>query len=131
MLTYEQSVLTALQDVENALIAYSKQQDSRKALIDAVAANRKAVDLSNQLYNQGQTDFLSVLIAEGNLANSEDALVQSTQAVSANLVALYKALGGGWDVPAPPAAAASPAPAAPASPANKPPAQPASASQQK
>ena len=115
VITYQQTVLGALEDVENALIAYSKQQDTRKSLIDAVAANRKAVDISTRLYGEGLTDFLSVLIAERNLFESEDALVQSTQTVSTNLVALYKALGGGWDVPPaePPAAPVTPTPAAP------------------
>jgi NodT family efflux transporter outer membrane factor (OMF) lipoprotein len=96
-LTYQQAVLTALQDVENALIAYAKEDESRKALVDAVAANRKAVDISTRLYVEGLTDFLSVLIAQRSLFTSEDALVQATSSVSTNLVSLYKALGGGWD----------------------------------
>ena len=57
----EARVLTALQEVENALIAFDKEWEHSKALNDAVVANRKAVDLSMQLYTQGQTDFLSVL----------------------------------------------------------------------
>ena len=64
-----------------------------------MTANRKALDLSTKLYIEGQTDFLNVLIAERSLYNSEDALVQATRTVSTNLVALYKALGGGWDLP--------------------------------
>ena len=96
LLTYRQTVLTALQDVENALIASTKEQEHRKALLDAVTANRKAVDLATQLYVQGLTDFLNVLNAQRSLYASEDALVQSTQTVSTDLVALYKALGGGW-----------------------------------
>jgi NodT family efflux transporter outer membrane factor (OMF) lipoprotein len=95
-ITYQQTVLTALQDVENALIESAKKQEYRSTLIEEVAANRKAVDLSTQLYMQGQTDFLNVLEAQRSLYTSEDALVQSTHDVSADLVALYKALGGGW-----------------------------------
>jgi NodT family efflux transporter outer membrane factor (OMF) lipoprotein len=97
LLTYRQTVLTALQDVENALIASAREAEHRKALIDAVAANRKAVDYATQLYVNGQTDFLSVLDAQRSLFATEDALVQSTGVVSTDLVALYKALGGGWD----------------------------------
>jgi outer membrane protein TolC len=82
--------------VENALIASAKEQEHRQALIDAVAANRKAVELSTTLYTQGETDFLNVLQAQRALYLSQDALVQSTRTVSTNLVALYKALGGGW-----------------------------------
>ena len=97
VLTYKKTVLTAIQDVENALIAYTKEQEHHKALIDAVAANRKAVDLSTQLYVDGQTEFLSVLDAQRSVYSSEDSLVQSTRTLSTDLIALYKALGGGWD----------------------------------
>jgi multidrug efflux system outer membrane protein len=97
VITYQQTVLIALQDVENALVAYAKEYERRKSLVDAVAANRKAVDLSTQLYTQGLTDFLNVLNAQRSLFASEDALVTSTRNLSTNLVALYKALGGGWD----------------------------------
>ena len=97
VLTYKKTVLTAIQDVENALVAYANEQEHHKAIIDAVTANRKAVDLSTQLYVEGQTDFLSVLVAQGSLYSSEDALVQSTRTLSTDLISLYKALGGGWD----------------------------------
>jgi NodT family efflux transporter outer membrane factor (OMF) lipoprotein len=98
-ITYKQTVLTALQDVENALIALAKEQEHRKSLAEAVVANRKAVDLSMQLYTQGQTDFLNVLNAQRSLFASEDALVQSDRDVATDLIALYKALGGGWEDP--------------------------------
>jgi multidrug efflux system outer membrane protein len=96
ILAYRQTVLNALAEVESALIASAKEQEHREQLTRAVAANRKAVDLSTTLYTQGQTDFLSVLDAQRSLYSSEDALTQSTGNVSADLVALYKALGGGW-----------------------------------
>ena len=97
LFAYQQTVLTALQDVENALIASAKEADHLKALADAVVANRQAVQLSTQLYTQGQIDFLNVLNAQRSLFVSEDALVQSTGTISTNLIALYKALGGGWN----------------------------------
>ena len=96
-ISYRQTVLTALQEVDNALIASTKERDHFQALSTAVAANRKAVFLATQLYTHGQTDYLNVLIAQRSLYVSEDALVQSTRTVSTNLVALYKALGGGWE----------------------------------
>jgi multidrug efflux system outer membrane protein len=96
LLTYQKTVLMALQDVENALIAYSKEQQRHKALEDTVEANRKAVDLAIKLYSQGETDFLSVLDSQRSLYVSEDYLAQSTRNLSINLVSLYKALGGGW-----------------------------------
>ena len=97
LIAYRQTVLTALQEVENALIASAKETDHYQALSDAVAANRKAVYLSTELYTYGQTDFLNVLLAQRALYVSEEALVQSARTVSANIVALYKALGGGWE----------------------------------
>ena len=96
VIAYRQTVLSALQEVENALVASAKEQAHREALATAVAANRKAVALAETLYTEGQTDFLNVLQAQGALYATEDALVQSTSTVSTNLVALYKALGGGW-----------------------------------
>lgn len=101
VIAYEQTVLTALQEVENALIASAKEQAHREALVAAVAANRRALALAETLYTEGETDFLSVSQAQRALYLTEDALVQSTRNVSTNLVALYKALGGGWqDSPA-------------------------------
>lgn len=96
LITYQQTVLTALQEVENALIASAKEAEHRRALVEAVIANRKAVDLATTLYTLGYTDFLNVLNAQRSLFASEDALVQSTGSMSTNLVALFKALGGGW-----------------------------------
>ena len=95
--TWEKTVLTAMQDVENALVAYAQEQEHRKLLQEAVTANRKAVETATTLYTQGLTEFLNVLVAQQALFNSESALVQSTQNLSTDLVALYKALGGGWE----------------------------------
>ncbi len=114
VLAYQQTVLRALQDVENSLVAASMEQKRRSSLEVSVAANTKAVDVSTRLYKQGQTDFIRVLDAQRGLLVTEDALVQSGGAIATDLVALYKALGGGWiDEPAPPVVAlpAKPAPA--------------------
>jgi NodT family efflux transporter outer membrane factor (OMF) lipoprotein len=98
---YEQSVLVALQEVEDALVAYNKEGTRRQTLETAADANRRAVDLANQLYAAGRTDFLSVLEAQRDLYASQDSLVQSDRLVSTNLVTLYKVLGGGWQTDAP------------------------------
>jgi NodT family efflux transporter outer membrane factor (OMF) lipoprotein len=103
LLSYRATVLVALQDVENALVAYASEQRHREALSAAVAANRRAVDLATQLYTRGQTDFLNVLTAQRSLFSSEEALAQSDVSMATNLIALYKALGGGWELPAAPA----------------------------
>ena len=95
---YRQAVLQALSDVENSLVAYDREQARREHLQQAVAANRRAVDLARQLYDAGVVDYLNVLTAQQSLFDSEDQLAQSDQIVSTNLVALYKALGGGWEM---------------------------------
>ena len=101
MTTYEQTVLGALRDVEDTLISYSREQLRRAHLNASVEANKKAVLLARQRYDAGLTDFLSVLDAQRSLFSAEDSLVQSDRTVSTNLVALYKALGGGWEIAEP------------------------------
>lgn len=108
---YQQTVLRAFQDVEDALVAFSGAQATRAQLEDAVRANRRATDLARRLYAQGLTDFLDVLVAEQQLFTSEDTLAVSQRDVALGLVSLYKALGGGWDT-----AAAAPATAAASAP---------------
>jgi NodT family efflux transporter outer membrane factor (OMF) lipoprotein len=94
---YEQTVLVAFEEVENNLVLYAKEQVRRRSLEDAVGASQKSLDTANRLYASGLTDFIHVLDAERSLYQSQDALAQSDCTVSANLIALYKALGGGWD----------------------------------
>jgi NodT family efflux transporter outer membrane factor (OMF) lipoprotein len=96
-LLYEKSVLRALSEVESALVSYSKEQSRYRSLLAAVDANRRAVRMSNDLYTHGLVAFLNVLDAERTLYNSENVLAQSEANMASNLVALYKALGGGWD----------------------------------
>ena len=97
LVQYEQAVLTALEEVENAIVAYDHEQTRRVSLASAVDSNRRAVELASELYSRGLVDFLNVQEAQRSLLIAEDQLVQSDAQVSTNLVALYKALGGGWD----------------------------------
>jgi outer membrane protein, multidrug efflux system len=103
LLNYRLTVLSALSDVEIALTAYAQEQQRRAQLVDAVAANQRAVSLAQQAYDFGQRDFLNVIVAQESLLSAQNLLVQSNQAVATDLVAIYKALGGGWEVgePAP------------------------------
>jgi len=98
LVAYEKAVLASFEEVENALLAYGNEQVRLDALNQAALANRGALDLANALYTRGLGDFLSVLDAERSLYQTEDQLVDSQRAVTQNLVALYKALGGGWEV---------------------------------
>lgn len=103
---YRQTVLGALEEVENAIVNYDREQARRASLRQAVEANRRSVTLARQLNEAGVVDFLNVLTAQQSLFTSEDALARSDSVVSTNLVALYKALGGGWE----PAEGAAPMP---------------------
>ena len=94
---YEQTVLMAFEEVENNLVLYAKEQVRRRSLQDAVNASQKTLDTANKLYASGLTDFIHVLDAERSLFQTQDALAQSDRTVSANLIALYKSLGGGWE----------------------------------
>jgi NodT family efflux transporter outer membrane factor (OMF) lipoprotein len=96
---YEKSVLTALGDVETALVNYANEQVRYRSLTDAVASNRRAVAMANELYLRGLNDFLNVLDTQRSLYVTESALTQSQATMATNLVALYKALGGGWESP--------------------------------
>lgn len=97
LIAYKASVLTALQDVETALVNLTREQQRRASLVEALAANRDAVALSLELYSAGRTTFLDVLTAQRLIYNTEAALSQSQTTIATNLVALYKALGGGWN----------------------------------
>jgi len=99
LILYEKAVLNSLEDVENALVSYSRQRERHRLLMEAVAANRRAVEMANSRYSGGLEDFLSVLDAQRSLFDSEDQLAQSEQAVAEDAVRLYKALGGGWEEP--------------------------------
>jgi NodT family efflux transporter outer membrane factor (OMF) lipoprotein len=102
LLAYEGAVLTALEEVENALTAYAQEQLRRQRLLAAVTAARQAENLAAQQYQAGLVDFVVVLDAQRSLLAYEDQLAASAGTVSANLIRLYKALGGGWSVPAAP-----------------------------
>jgi multidrug efflux system outer membrane protein len=98
LVVYENTVLESLEEVENALVAYSKEHSVRRSLVRAVDANRSALEISTELFSKGLVDFLNVLQAQGALSLSQDLLVQSDQRISTSLVSLFKALGGGWEI---------------------------------
>jgi outer membrane protein TolC len=93
---YEAVVLRALQEVEDALAAYAQEQIRRDRLSDAVTAAQQTADLAIQRYNSGLRDFRDVLDAQRSLVSLQDQLVSSRSNVSTAVVALYRALGGGW-----------------------------------
>ena len=102
LLAYEAAVLGALEEVENALIAYAEEQLRRERLVAAVDAARQSEALAANQYNAGLTDFTTVLDAQRSLLSFEDQLAESDGTVTSNLIRLYKALGGGWSSSATP-----------------------------
>ncbi len=96
---YQQSLLTAMKEVENALVFYDRQQVRRDMLAKSVSANERAMESSKNLNDAGLVDFLNVLTAQRSLNDAQSALARSQTAVSTDLVYLYKVLGGGWEIP--------------------------------
>jgi len=95
-LQYRQTVLNALQEVDNALVSYRTEQDRRAALTRTVEANRVSLQLATDSYRKGLAPFVTVLDAERQLAQTREQLAQSTVNVTTDLIAVYKSLGGGW-----------------------------------
>lgn len=96
LVTYEQAVLTALQEVENALAALARNRERSEALTRAAAAARNAAVLARQRYSAGVIDFQSVLDTQRSVLTLEDSLATTRADGFFALVRLYKALGGGW-----------------------------------
>lgn len=101
LIRYESTVFKALEEVENALVAYAEEQRRRGALKEATGAARHAADLANDKYMAGLIDFGDVLDAQRSLLSFQDQLAQSEGTVTSDLIAIYKALGGGWESLAP------------------------------
>lgn len=95
-LSYQKTVLTAFKEVEDALVAYDKEQKKQQSLQQAVAANQQALQLANERYKRGLTDFINVLNSQQALYQSQSTLASSTAKIASNVVTLYKVLGGGW-----------------------------------
>jgi NodT family efflux transporter outer membrane factor (OMF) lipoprotein len=99
-LAYRKTVINALAEVETALAAVARQRTRRESLEVALAADRRALTRVNDLYTQGIVSFFEVLAAQQSQLRSESSLAESTTELAAQTVALYKALGGGWDAAA-------------------------------
>ncbi len=97
---YELTVLGALEEVENSMIAYFKEQERRDRLEEAVDAAQRAVDLVRTQYLAGLTNFQNVLDSQRSLFRFQDQLAESEGLAVQNLILLYRSLGGGWDVDA-------------------------------
>lgn len=98
--TYEQTLATALEETEGSFALFSRNTQRRESLARAERSAAEASRLAKLRYEAGVTDFLAVLDAERELLSARDALAQADTANATSLVAVYRALGGGWTVPA-------------------------------
>jgi len=94
---YRSAVLTALEDVENAIVALSQERIKSNRLAVSSRHYREAASLARSLYQSGSQSFLNLLEAERSLYSAEDSLITSQAAIATDYIALNKALGGGWD----------------------------------
>jgi multidrug efflux system outer membrane protein len=99
LLRYEQTVLQALEETENALVTHARARERLVHDEAAVRASNTAAGLARVRYENGASDFLQVLTAERTLLESEDRLARSRTEAGTSLIAVYKSLGGGWDTP--------------------------------
>ena len=93
---YEKTVLTALEETEGALVSFNRNQERVESLYKAARASEQAAGLARDRFEAGVTDFLTVLDAERQLLADRDGLAQAQTDAGTSLVAVYRALGGGW-----------------------------------
>ena len=95
---YEDTVIRAAQEVEDAMVGFLKSQEAVFLLADAVKASKRSVDLSLIQYREGLVDYQRVLDTQRDLTTQQDNLVFTAGSVGQNLIAMYRALGGGWEI---------------------------------
>ena len=99
LVQYEISVLNALRETENAMAGFVRAQEQNSLLQKSVGASERAVDISMLQYREGMVDYQRVLSAQAFLTQQQDRQTEASSLAALNLVSLYKALGGGWQVP--------------------------------
>jgi NodT family efflux transporter outer membrane factor (OMF) lipoprotein len=98
LITYQNAVLKAQQEVEDSLVAFLRAQDQAAFLTRSTTAARKALDIAVLQYREGIRDFTTVLVAQQALLNEQNNLAIALGSISSNLVGVYRALGGGWEI---------------------------------
>jgi outer membrane protein TolC len=94
---YQQTVLRALEETENAFVGYGEEQRRLANLMEQARQSERAAQLAQVRYREGVTDFLTLLDAQRTQLQAEDAVAVSEVQVYTGVVAIYKALGGGWE----------------------------------
>jgi outer membrane protein TolC len=95
-LAYRGTVLNALREVENALVAYRTDRVARDRLAGTISSGEQALYLARDAYKNGLSNFLQVLDAQRTLVQSRQQLIQADVTLTDDVIALYNALGGGW-----------------------------------
>ncbi len=95
---YEKTVLEALEETQTSLSNFTREEERRLTLQEAARSAKKSAELAKLRFNKGVDGFLDVLDAERTLLDTEDALAASEVAAAVNLIAIYKSIGGGWQV---------------------------------
>ncbi|ORJ60689.1 transporter [Geothermobacter hydrogeniphilus] len=95
---YQNTVLRAAREVEDEMIAFLKDQEQSRFLADSVAASKRSVDIALIQYREGVVDYQRVLDTQRVLAAAQDRYIETNGSVVLDLVGLYKALGGGWQI---------------------------------
>lgn len=98
IINYQNTVLNAYLEVENAMVAFVQSQRTAESLALSVDASQRAVKIAMLQYQDGTADYTRVLNTQSSLARSQDRLTATRGAVVNNLIALYKGLGGGWQI---------------------------------
>jgi outer membrane protein TolC len=94
---YRNTVLKAVQEVEDALTGFVNAQQAAVFIQNAVKAAQRSVELAMTQYREGAVDYQRVLDAQRSLLQQQNSLAQTRSSVATNLIAVYKALGGGWE----------------------------------
>ena len=94
---YRLTILTALREVEDALTAFNRRQEQFTFLRQSAESSRESLRIASERYAGGTIDYLSLLDAQRTALNAQDAMAVSQGEITLNLIALYKAIGGGWE----------------------------------
>ena len=97
-INYQNTVLKAAREAEDAMVGFLRAQEEQGFLSSSVAAAARSVELSMIQYREGLVDYQRVLDTQRFLAQAQDLLTATTGSIAVNLVAMYKALGGGWEI---------------------------------
>lgn len=98
LINYQNTVLQAGQEVEDAMVGFLQSQRQAEFLKRGVAAAQRSVDISLVQYRDGATDYTTVLDTQRSLLSQQDQFTATRGSIAQNLVDMYRALGGGWQI---------------------------------